>query len=446
MKEKLNYTVDSPFFSCRLDQYQSDAIKLTDFMKTMIRQMRQVCKDMKQCSKSMEIFSLFVQNGLKTLSENSPILLLLKQFSEIFTDYASSQDILSTSLERTFTEPLEIFCLREVASTISTIQLYSTLKDTGENTILKYLQSDQANFGRGLAPHQLEQRAYDVVQQKRKYETVRYDLVQKINEVEAQKSYEFTESCLSGTFALRTHFHLCLEKISSLQKQFSEFQTQQQRDHQLYVEEMKPFVRKRRDLTNVLDAMVERVELASPHLTGAVGDGTGGGGGGGGASPVANEKGSMSHLVEENPSGATTTTPAGSTSWQSMTRMGVSWGANIIGNLTRQSQQILQPDSSSHAPSSTHEREKPRRHSPAPGGGGGGGSNQEDSTSTPSAPFGATCEECEARMKALDSSELVPLFQPAPFGELGTPGIIKQVLSLSICRSSSLLGIPLETK
>jgi hypothetical protein len=440
MKEKFGYTVDSPFFSCRVDQYQTETLKLSEFMKIMIKNIRQVCKDLKQCAKSIETFGLHLQNGLKGFDEgeNNLMILLFKKFGEIFNEVASSQDILSISIERTFTEPLEIFNLREIASTLSLIQFYNSMKETNENLILKYLQSDVANFGRGLTQTQLEQRAYDVVQHKRKYETIRYDLITKMNEVEAQKSYEFTECCVSGSYALRTHFHLCLDKLQSCEAQFAEFQRQQQIDKAHFLEEVKPLVRKRRDLTNVLDAMVERVELASPQLTGAV-----------------NANSSESPTLErthstEDPS-ATPTGP--STSWQSMTRMGVSWGANILGNLTRQSQNIVNStlqgggsgDINSHH--SAHEAKPRRSLTPIPP------VHHEDTghttpNSNPPVPFGATCEECEARMKALDSSELVPLYQPTPFGELLTPGIVKQVSSLLLLPLllTFLKGIPLEKK
>jgi hypothetical protein len=432
MKEKFGYTVDSPFFSCRVDQYQTETLKLTEFMKIMIKNIRQVCKDLKQCAKSIETFGLHLQNGFKGFDDevNNPMIVLFKKFGEIFNEIASSQDILSISIERTFTEPLEIFNLREIASTLSLIQFYNSMKETNENLILRYLQSDVANFGRGLTPTQLEQRAYEVVQHKRKYETIRYDLITKINEVEAQKSYEFTECCVSGSYALRTHFHLCLDKLQSCEGQFAEFQRKQQVDKAQYLEELKPLVRKRRDLTNVLDAMVERVELASPQLTGAPSTNSS-------EMSPGTDKSNSTNLTEDP-----VATPSGSsTSWQSMTRMGVSWGANILGNLTRQSQHIVNStlqggnpgDSNSHH--SVHEMKPRRSLTPIPP------LNQDDIgyTTSPnlntSTPFGATCEECEARMKALDSSELVPLYQSTPFGELGTPGIVKQVLPSTLLSS-----------
>ena len=64
-------------------------------------------------------------------------------------------------------------------------------RDSNNQVILKYLQSDVANFGRGAAQQQLEQWAHDVVIHRRRFETIRFDLVKKVNEIEAKKVNKF---------------------------------------------------------------------------------------------------------------------------------------------------------------------------------------------------------------------------------------------------------------
>lgn len=109
-------------------------------------------------------------------------------------------------------------------------------------------------------------RAHEVVQQTKRFESVRYDFVRKINEMEARKSFEVAESCVAGILSLNAYYHTCMDRLQASKNFIEELRSQQQRDRAAFEVSMKPLDRKKHDINAVLDAMVERVEMASVFL------------------------------------------------------------------------------------------------------------------------------------------------------------------------------------
>jgi hypothetical protein len=433
------YTADSPFFSSKLDHFASDMDQFSDFLKIMVRQMRQFCKDVKQSAKSAEALGLHMRNGLRSSSSHTQLLPVIARLGEIMSEIAASQDILVVSLERSFTQPLERFYTVDIAGMMTTKNQYVSLKESGESATIRYLQSDMANFGRGLAQHQLEQRAYDIAQHKRRFEVIRYDLVQKMNELEARKSFELAESCVSGVYALRTHHHLCMDRLQSCQVFLSDLQKRQQEERSAYEERQQLIERRRQDLSTVLDAMVERVEIACPHLVAP------------NIEPTLTPPPPSSAPPDTRPSpslpldDAAALSAVAAASWQNLSRMSVTWGASLIGNLTRPAPAPPPPNT---APNNSS---KPSLASSNPSSTSGPivdqpiGVSPRMNTDSPSplalssapaygAPVSSTsCEECETRMKALDSSELIALYSSVGVeGYLTDPSIVKQVSPMYI--------------
>jgi len=408
----LSFAPDSPFFSSRLHQAGSDLDRLGDFLKVMVRLIRQFCKDTKQCAKSAEGLGLHMCHGLGGSESHVQLLPVIKRFGDIFTEIASSQEILAESLERTFAQPLEQFYTRDLASVHTMRQQYTNLRDTGESAIMKYLQSDVANFGRGVNQNQLEQRAYEIVQHKKRFETVRFDLVNKVNEIEARKSFELAESCVSGVYALRTHFRLCMDRVQSCEAFMEDLQMRQQRERAEFQEALKPLERRRRDVMTVLDAMVERVEIACPHLYPTDP-------GSGDRSPSPSVADDFPISVSSPPPSAMSSTAA---SFQSLSRMGASWGANLIGGLTRERSPSARTTSvdgqaTSHTGRLSVGADGGRRRATMLGGQSYGTAEEGGRDSMSAAGQGAnpsvfagSCEDCEVRMKALDNSELMQLY------------------------------------
>ena len=428
MEEGLSYAPDSPFFCSRLHQYGNDLEKLGEFLKVMVRQMRQFCKDTKQCAKSAETLGLHMCNGLGSSESHMQLLPVIKKFGDIFTEIAASQEILAESLEASFSQPLENFYKHNIASIHTMTQQYHTMRDIGDGVIGKYLQSDISNFGRGVTTNQMELRAYEIVLHKKRFETLRFDLINKVNETEARKSFELAESCVSGVYALRTHHRVSMDKLQSCEGFMAELQQRQQQERAAFLDALVPIERKRRDVMTVLEAMVERVEIACPYLNSGLEPP---------ASPPPDHVAAVAPSEESLPSDRGHVGASGpASSFQSLSRMGASWGATLIGGLTRErgrgGQMSADPPIPPFPPGG---RDRGGRRgsvllssasaSSGPTGGGamgGGGGGDEGG-----AGGGAlSCEECEMKVKALDTTELASLFTSNL--EEAPAGVIRQVV------------------
>lgn len=174
--------------------------------------------------------------------------------------------MIQESLERTFCAPLDRFCNEDVGGVHTLQTQYQSQREHNEAVISRYLQSDVANFGRGLTQNHMDNRAHEVVMQTRRFEAVRFDLVRKINEVEMRKFLEVSNATISGTIALRSYFFPCLERIHATKPFLESLRARQAKDHQALTQLQVALNRKKTDVDSVLDAMVERVEMASAFL------------------------------------------------------------------------------------------------------------------------------------------------------------------------------------
>ena len=278
---------------------------------------------------------------------------------------------------------------------------YITQRENNETIISRYLQSDLANFGRGTTQMNLDIRAHEVVQQTKRFESVRYDFVRKINEMEARKSFEVAESCVAGILSLNTYYHTCTDRLQASKNFIEDVRLQQQQDRAAFEVSMRPLDRKKQDINAVLDAMVERVEMASIFLqTDMTATSFSSGSGGidttvnvvtgmlmdyaGATQNIPTHQSSSSSLSEGN---------SGSGSSNTLSRLGA-----FMGGFTSSSSKSMPGRKSMSGP---------------------------DDTNTVSVTVTALCEECESRMKALDQSELYPFFNVRPDEQ--PAGAVKQV-------------------
>jgi hypothetical protein len=305
------------------------------------------------------------------------------------------------TLENSFAYPIEKFCNDDVSAVHFLQAQYLAQRETHENAISRYLQSEASAFGRGIAQSNLDTRAHEVVLQTKSLETVRYDLVRKVNEIEARKSFELAEYCVAGILSLKTYFHSCTDRLSASNNFIEELKKQQQRGRAQYAEMMVPLNRKRHDISAVLDAMVERVEMASVFLQPEMQQNASEGRESMaelGQMPSTSDRPSLS----EGPTGADRSSPPPpQPSGNAFSRIGAFMGgfaaAATKGSVSRRS------------------------------------SGEETGLSISASISGhnssgnlvALCEECEARMKALDHSELIPFFTANADEE--PAGLIKQV-------------------
>lgn len=324
---------------------------------------------------------------------------------------------------------------------------YTSLRDAGEASIMRYLQSDVSNFGRGASQGSLEQRAHDLVLHKRTFELARFDLVHKIHEIESRKVLEISEACVSGMYALRSHHRICENRFHSCDAYMAQLQKCQEQEKLNLVATMKPLEKKRRDVTSVLDAMVERVEMASSCLVSN--DVSGAGAGAGAVTSPGGERGRDSSFIHPpqqqgdrsaSPPPPTSSSSSSSTSsFSSLSRMGY----NFIGGLTKnigggdkdRDRERERGGGSVTPPgiigagiggiaSMAMEGRSGRRMSVTSDQGGGEGSS---SSHADHASQSDSTENCEARMKALDSSELGPFYHIS--AAVAPAGLVKQASS-----------------
>jgi len=436
LNQMLNFAPDSPLFVRQLSMYSADLERLGDFLQAMIKMMRQFQKDSASLAKSANVLGSFMRSGLGQSETNAHLLPFIKKFGEIFTEISNSQEILSESLETTFSLPLEQFCQVEISSLHQMKASYTSLRDAGEASILRYLQSDVSNFGRGATQGSLEQRAHDLVLHKRKFELSRFDLVHKINEVESRKVLEISEACVSGMYALRSHHRICENRFHSCDAYMAELQKCQEKEKETLAATMNPLEKKRRDVTSVLDAMVERVEMASSFTPDIVENNGGGIPLSGGSSSSSNvsrtslEGGGGHNTNSSNPGDGGRSSPSPTTSLSSLSRMGYNFIGGLAKNIGGDKERNTRSSTTSSGflsggglgmgiASMTMEGRSGRRMSVGGEGGLDGGADGYGDASQ----FDS-CENCEARMKALDNTELNPFYRIS--AAVAPAGLVKQ--------------------
>lgn len=261
----LVYSQDSPLFAKSVNDFTQDILKLAEFLKSLVRLMRQFCKDLRNTAKCGEALSIQMQQGFRS-SKHHSLIPIINLFGEVFSEVAASQEILSETLEQTFVVPLESFFSNSMSNIVSIRQQYVKDRDMNDETVIKYLQSDYSTvFARSVQSDQVELRALEVVNQRKKLEMTRFDLIRQINEVEARKSFELAETCISAMVSLRTHHHRCSDKLLSIAPIINEHSIRQQRERQEFMSSQIPVQRYRQDITTVLESMVERVQTQIPQ-------------------------------------------------------------------------------------------------------------------------------------------------------------------------------------
>eukprot|EP01041_Mallomonas_annulata_P003134 gene3134-6169_t len=265
--QRIAFSPESPLFAKRVNHYGNDLDKLGEFLKSMVKQMRQFCKDLEGSARSADDLGNVMRSGVGNLDSHTQFIPVIRQFGDIFTELAGAQIKLSESLEGCFIKPLEIFYTDTVIKVQAAKQHYFNQREGFDLSIQKYLQSDLANFGRGTIQNQIDSRAYEVVQQKRRMEITRFDLVTKINEIEARKSFELAECCVAAILTAHQYHRECKDILDSRKKHIEELGHKQQRERANFFTTTKQINdKKRQEMIAVLDETVNRVKTSSPYL------------------------------------------------------------------------------------------------------------------------------------------------------------------------------------
>lgn len=93
---ELTYTAESPFFARRVSQFDSDDEKLADFLRVLVKQMRQLCKDSRSMSRNAEAMNLHLRNGLNS-KVHADLKPPLQSFADIMSEIAVANEVLAVS-------------------------------------------------------------------------------------------------------------------------------------------------------------------------------------------------------------------------------------------------------------------------------------------------------------------------------------------------------------
>lgn len=244
---------------------------MSEFLKCLVQLMKKFCSDLKNLSQLSQALSIQMIEGFQSSTKHRNLIPIISTFGKVFEEISSSQDILSDSLEQTFIKPLELFYSNTILAISNTRQQYIQERKNYSDSLIKYLHSDTSNiFSRGGIPsNHIEYRALEVVSNLKALELVRFDLVRHINEIEAKKSFELSETCISAMYNIRTHHRECNERINSLTTFSDDYILSIQNERKQYIENIPTLDRERSDIESVLNIMIERVEnqLASNYNT-----------------------------------------------------------------------------------------------------------------------------------------------------------------------------------
>lgn len=93
----LAFSIESPFFAKRVEQFDGDIEKMAEFLRVSVKQMRKFCAESKAAAKSAEMLSIHMKNGLPSKAQ-AQLLPIMRCFGDIFLEIALSQEILAVMI------------------------------------------------------------------------------------------------------------------------------------------------------------------------------------------------------------------------------------------------------------------------------------------------------------------------------------------------------------
>eukprot|EP00596_Hydrurales_sp_CCMP1899_P000219 CAMPEP_0119036974 /NCGR_PEP_ID=MMETSP1177-20130426/5034_1 /TAXON_ID=2985 /ORGANISM="Ochromonas sp, Strain CCMP1899" /LENGTH=1026 /DNA_ID=CAMNT_0006997571 /DNA_START=226 /DNA_END=3306 /DNA_ORIENTATION=+ len=246
-----------------------DTLLLSEFLTSAVFKMRQLCQNLKQTAQTGNALAAQMQRRIGGSSKSTDYILpAMKHFGEILCGITSSQEILAECLQNAFISPLDTFNKLEVSKILGQEQQYKREHASNNDSILRYLQSDASNtFGiiRSLNQGEIDSRAMEVVQQRKKFELFRFDFVRDMNTVKAKKNFEIVEALISAAHALRTHHKECYENLQSSNAQFNAMSEQPHQARITFLATKQPISMLRDGLSSELDRMIEQIEIQLPQ-------------------------------------------------------------------------------------------------------------------------------------------------------------------------------------
>lgn len=280
-------------------------------------------------------------------------------------------------------------------------QQYRREHAANNDGILRYLQSDASNtFGiiRSLNQGDMDLRAMEVVQQRKKFELLRFDFVRDMNTVKAKRNFEIVEALISAAHALRTHHKECYENLQSSNAQFNAMSEQPQIARTKYLATKQPISMLRDGLSSELDRMIEQIETQLPQTLNSSNHSQGG-----------QNQGDTNQNTDFYSVGIPSDLNVSAVATNAISRF-TSLSASFMGGFSA-------PKITSPTPENSIENQKKKSHviTVAP----------KVNLGNHVAPSSSSLGNVEMRMKALDIYQLEPFYSPHSGQEY--IGLIKQV-------------------
>ncbi|GMI16032.1 hypothetical protein TrLO_g1413 [Triparma laevis f. longispina] len=203
---EVEWEEDSPLFRIKLMEVEGNVEGLREHMLKLVG----ICRG--YCEKGAEFVLTgrrFAQEMRNLHGESSRIRLgslapAMVRFGETLEEIQNYQDALLSSLETTFSAPMEQFVKREVK------EVKRKRQELGRN-----LEEYEANLSRLLLlknntePSIILERENAVSTSKRRFELTRFEMVDLLNKLEIKKKFQLVERVCSGLYANLGFFHQC---------------------------------------------------------------------------------------------------------------------------------------------------------------------------------------------------------------------------------------------
>ena len=210
----LDYDDDSPGFRAKLNDMDDGVDDLRNHLQKLVDKCRHFCEKGNSYSESGRKFCSLLLNlqddvWVSRLGDMGP---LLSNFGFVLDEIQLYTDGVLSSLETTFSAPMEEFVKREVKSIK---KLKSEMEKSGEEyevALSKFLTLKNSTDSETKINREKELNMH-----RKKFELNRYDMVVELNSVASKKKFQLCERICSALYAYLGYFHQCHTLLATIE-------------------------------------------------------------------------------------------------------------------------------------------------------------------------------------------------------------------------------------
>ena len=211
----LEYEADSPPFRGKIEEMDTIVDGLRQHLQHLVDRCRNYCEKGNTYSDVGRSFCSLLTGFTKDetwsakLGDVAP---LLAKFGEVLDEIQAYRDGVLSSLEMTFSAPMEEFVKREVKTVKKLKQDVAKSAEEYEAGLAKF-QLLKAS----IDPEMLSIRETELALLRSKFEMYRYDLVVELNSLGTKKKFQLCERVCSALYAYLGFFHQCHTLIATIE-------------------------------------------------------------------------------------------------------------------------------------------------------------------------------------------------------------------------------------